>query len=276
MSASSQSDFDEIKQTYKLDFDMLFCDETTLKTMVRSNPGIMTINKGTIEGKWSHVDYGKVKIKEGMGRKTVTMNFDLKDRMEKMFVNDQKYRSIITAKNPRVRDSLMQVFEIPKDSIGVDFWNKQLKLDSININLLDAIISKNGYPGKSLIGELNKDKAWSIIMHSNKVDKYIEQVKAAAEKNELTYAKAAVMEDLYLMNQGKEQLYGTQTYDFGEETIIWPIKDVEAVNILRRDAGFSLTVYEYAKELFGKDYIFEPKTLAEVKPTISKKKKTKK
>jgi hypothetical protein len=35
---------------------LIFCtaDETTLKTMVRSNPGFMLIKNGIIEGKWSH------------------------------------------------------------------------------------------------------------------------------------------------------------------------------------------------------------------------------
>ena len=52
-SASTQEDYDIVKKEYNLDFDLLFCDETTLKTIVRSNPGIVTLNKGTITGKWS-------------------------------------------------------------------------------------------------------------------------------------------------------------------------------------------------------------------------------
>ena len=42
-----------VKKEFNLDFDLLFCDETTLKTIVRSNPGILTLDKGTITGKWS-------------------------------------------------------------------------------------------------------------------------------------------------------------------------------------------------------------------------------
>ena len=55
-SASTNEDYLELKNKYNLDFDLLFCDETTLKTIVRSNPGIVTINKGTITGKWNWID----------------------------------------------------------------------------------------------------------------------------------------------------------------------------------------------------------------------------
>jgi len=52
-SASTQEDYDKVKEKYDLDFDLLFCDETTLKTIVRSNPGILILDKGTVKGKWS-------------------------------------------------------------------------------------------------------------------------------------------------------------------------------------------------------------------------------
>lgn len=52
-SASTEEEFKKIKELYGFDFDLLFCDETTLKTIVRSNPGIVTLNRGTITGKWS-------------------------------------------------------------------------------------------------------------------------------------------------------------------------------------------------------------------------------
>lgn len=52
-SASTLEDFKNIKDEFQFDFDLLFCDETTLKTIIRSNPGVLTLNKGTITGKWS-------------------------------------------------------------------------------------------------------------------------------------------------------------------------------------------------------------------------------
>jgi peroxiredoxin len=52
-SASTQEDYNKVKEEYGFDFELLFCDETTLKTIVRSNPGIVTLDRGTITGKWS-------------------------------------------------------------------------------------------------------------------------------------------------------------------------------------------------------------------------------
>lgn len=41
---------------YNLPFDFLFCDETTIKTIVRSNPGIITLSKGIVTAKSSWKD----------------------------------------------------------------------------------------------------------------------------------------------------------------------------------------------------------------------------
>ena len=60
--ASTKEDFERIKKEYDFDFDQLFCDETTVKTVIRANPGIVIINKGTIRGKWNANDANKVKL----------------------------------------------------------------------------------------------------------------------------------------------------------------------------------------------------------------------
>lgn len=63
LSASFMDDFKVLKEKYDLNFDMLYTDETTLKTIVRANPGIMTLEKGVITGKWNGNDADRVKIK---------------------------------------------------------------------------------------------------------------------------------------------------------------------------------------------------------------------
>ncbi|UMB53663.1 DoxX family membrane protein [Lutibacter sp. A64] len=62
LSASMNEDFLKLKETYKLNFEMLFGDETMLKTIIRSNPGVITLNKGTVTGKWSWVDVDTIEF----------------------------------------------------------------------------------------------------------------------------------------------------------------------------------------------------------------------
>ena len=61
-SASTEEEYLKLKKDYNFQFDLLFCDETTLKTIVRSNPGIIILDKGTITGKWSWADADEVEF----------------------------------------------------------------------------------------------------------------------------------------------------------------------------------------------------------------------
>ena len=49
-------DIQKVVEQYKLNFTFYFCDETALKTVVRSNPGIVKLNKGTIQQKLHYND----------------------------------------------------------------------------------------------------------------------------------------------------------------------------------------------------------------------------
>jgi len=58
LSASGEADVETLKRTYGFDFDFYFCDETAIKTIIRSNPGLVTLKKGTIIQKkhWNDAD----------------------------------------------------------------------------------------------------------------------------------------------------------------------------------------------------------------------------
>jgi len=62
LSASLDEEFNDIKEEFDLNFDMLFCDETTLKTIIRANPGILTLQEGVVKGKWNWIAANKVKF----------------------------------------------------------------------------------------------------------------------------------------------------------------------------------------------------------------------
>ena len=62
LSSSMNEEYEVIKNEFNLNFDLLFCDGTTLKTIIRANPGILTLQNGIVIGKWSWVDAEAIKF----------------------------------------------------------------------------------------------------------------------------------------------------------------------------------------------------------------------
>lgn len=58
LTASGEEEKQRIKNLYNLNFDFYLCDEKALKTVVRSNPGILELDKGTVKQKvhWNDID----------------------------------------------------------------------------------------------------------------------------------------------------------------------------------------------------------------------------
>lgn len=61
LSASSREVAEKIQKEFKLAFDFYFTDETTLKTMIRANPGVLVLDRGTITHKVHHNDLDDLK-----------------------------------------------------------------------------------------------------------------------------------------------------------------------------------------------------------------------
>ncbi len=62
MSSSNTSLTDALIEEYSLDFEFYFTDETTLKTIVRSNPGVLVLQAGTIMQKVHYNDIDKLNL----------------------------------------------------------------------------------------------------------------------------------------------------------------------------------------------------------------------
>ena len=58
LSASGENTIAKINATYGLDFEFYLCDEKALKTVVRSNPGVLQLNSGTVQQKvhWNDIE----------------------------------------------------------------------------------------------------------------------------------------------------------------------------------------------------------------------------
>jgi uncharacterized membrane protein YphA (DoxX/SURF4 family) len=64
--ASSDDNILAYQEENNIDYPFYFTDETTLKTMIRSNPGLMLLKKGTIQGKWHHNDFPQMEDLENL------------------------------------------------------------------------------------------------------------------------------------------------------------------------------------------------------------------
>ncbi|MDY8134370.1 BT_3928 family protein [Aquimarina sp. 2201CG5-10] len=235
LTASTPKDVSQLQQQYDLDFEFYTADETALKTILRSNPGIVQLSKGTIVDKLHWNDASKLKLEKVEPSKPM-LNLELKTQLDSIMKLDQEGRNA-----------------------GDISWEEQKVIDSTNTQFIEEVFKKHGYPGKSLVGEPTNIAAWLVIQHSDKIGDYLPIIKEAGEKGELDYASVAMMEDRHLMQQGLEQIYGTQGITLNDKKgnsvpLIWPIKDAESVNERRKKAGFTDTVEQYCERLMGVPY----------------------
>lgn len=256
LSSSSQDVTDEFVQNFKLPFKFYFTDETVLKTIVRANPGIVSLHKGTILQKLHYNDAQDLRLKTLEGS-TPNLDFALKYELDSIAVLDQKYRRLMYLKEGPEKTAEAKKVGVTPEEFQNFIWKQQELLDSVNLERIEHIIQKQGYPGKSIVGEPTNTAAWHVIQHSNKIEQYIDAIKEAASKGELPKRLAAMMEDRYLSENNKPQLYGTQGVNFGTGDFIWPIEDPDHVNSLRVSVGFNQTIEAYSKTLYGDDFNYE-------------------
>ncbi|MCV6628260.1 MAG: DoxX family membrane protein [Flavobacteriaceae bacterium] len=247
MSASSAEVGRELKGEYALNYPYYFTDQTTLKTIVRSNPGVLILEKGTIVDKKHHNDLHLIYL-DALPNANTKLDLDMKRQLDSIFELDQKYRNIMGhAKTQKAKDSL---------------WELQSKIDESNLAFVENLIAKNGYPGKSQVGVPTNKAAWYVIQHSNKIAQYLDVLKQSGQKGEFPFTLVATMEDRYLKDQNKEQLYGTQIGSVQKEgaqiRFVWPVKDAHYVNERRKEAGFIKSLEEYSSSL---GFTYEPISL---------------
>ena len=199
-----------------------------------------------------------------------SINLELKKELSEIFYKDQIYRIMQdSAFSPKDIEFAARRLKVDPTYFKNNYISWGMQQDPKNMEEIEKIFSKYGYPGKTLVGEPENNTAFFVIQHSNKIPKYLPLIKREAEKGEIKFILYAMMLDRYLMEKGEEQIYGTQGYGFFSKDksvdFIWPIKNPEKVNELRKKAGFKQTVEEYAKDLYGNDFQYKIYTIEEVK-----------
>ncbi len=199
-------------------------------------------------------------------------NVFLKKKLDSIYVLDQRYREAQAALSRGAnKDSIARMFGRSSDGLFMFLVTDMQRVDSLNMLEVDGIIKKYGYPGASLVGTPTNEVAWNVIQHSPHIKEHIGLIKKAAAKKEIPFTLYAKMKDRLLMEEGKEQIYGTQIYGMtvtnksnGKKDyvmFVWPVKDPANIDRLRRKSGFDQPIATYAKT-FGVTY--KPYALAEV------------
>ncbi|MDB5006991.1 MAG: hypothetical protein JWQ84_2669 [Mucilaginibacter sp.] len=121
--------------------------------------------------------------------------------------------------------------------------------DSLNELKAKGIISKYGYPGYNLVGEIS-NSFWAIVQHCDDDIPFQERVlalmKIEVSKNNASKTNYAYLVDRVLVGKHQKQIYGTQVYTDPKthKSIPLPLKYPKQVNRLRKKMGMEpLEVY---------------------------------
>jgi TonB family protein len=163
--------------------------------------------------------------------------------LKKIYLQDQQYRLAAAAAEQKFGLNAPQVSQA---------MLQQTRLDAKLSRQIDSLITQQGYPGKSLVGEYQKDVAFFVIQHSPQ-RKYLPILTAAAEKGEMSWSALALFIDRLQTERGEPQVYGSQLGAAGNGPYtLDPIEDEPHVNVRRAKVG--LEPLEEYLQLFGLAY----------------------
>lgn len=123
--------------------------------------------------------------------------------------------------------------------------------DRKNLRWLKDVVSRHGWPGKSLVGSKSAHFAWLLVQHADS-DREFQQTcltkMEALPKGDVEACDIAYLTDRILVGTGKKQKYGTQANLKDGKAVAAPIDDEEHVDERRKALGLE-PLAEYLKLL---------------------------
>jgi len=170
------------------------------------------------------------------------MNDTLAAELSAMVEEDQRIR-----RPPPEQKNKFTVRMSPERSME---WNR---VSAANTDRLREVIERYGWPGRSLVGEDGAQHAWLLAQHA---DHHLDfqrwalgLLADAVDRGEATERQLAYLTDRVRMNEGREQLYGTQLADVRHGVAVpWPVEDPEQLDARRAAVGLE-PFAEYAAQL---------------------------
>ena len=194
------------------------------------------------DSRWSEILLRLEKIEKNF-------NKPLKEELELIYIEDQKYRNM---------DEINHI----RNEFGIDspemnaFFKEMEEHDRKNLKRVEGIIKDYGWPGISLAGPEGARAVFLVIQHSSLEvqEKYLPLLAEAVEAGEADFSNLVLLQDRVLMGRGEKQIYGSQVI-YNEENGQWelyPVEDEENVDKRREEKGLEpLHIY---LEFFGIDY----------------------
>lgn len=127
-----------------------------------------------------------------------------------------------------------------KNAKSYQQWLQIISADQDNSSWLKQIVGKVGWPTLSMVGYEAARAARQIVQHSGDslfMKRCLRLMEPLVKSGEVSYKEFAILTDIYLVGQGKKQLYGTQGKNHNGRVVPWPIQDEKRVDERREAAG---------------------------------------
>ena len=149
------------------------------------------------------------------------------------FADDQKYRIV--------------GYNLNKEERAL-----QAKLDSANVIIAESYLDKYGWPSLKEIGLLGQRSIGIIIQHSPlKIqEKYYPLLVQTYKRAPAGLTEILIlMEDRINLRNRRFQYYGSQAVSYKGKMVLYPVSNIDSIDVYRKRAGIAMPVAEYLKRL---------------------------
>lgn len=120
-----------------------------------------------------------------------------------------------------------------------NFDEEMIKVDQEHLPRLKEIVDKFGWPGLQMVGEEGAECMWVLIQHCDEDVEFQKQclslLEEAVGKKDAPKRHLAYLKDRVLVNEGKDQIYGTQLQIINGRAILSPIEDPQNLDKRREE-----------------------------------------
>jgi len=170
-----------------------------------------------------------IELKDTFEMRSRQWNYDLalKETLENIFERDQYDRLLWSHAVKNNPDDTERNERLAR---------RALMTDSLNLVLVDEILSQHGFPRKEQVGDFGNQAVWLVFQHAD-LDyqkRFLPQMEAAVSHGYIAPLFLALLRDRIDVREGRPQRYGTQIDGKGN---LAPLLDASRVNQWRQEVG---------------------------------------